>query len=582
MNADLSSLPVPATDGVAADAPAMRLARLLALAERCSDVNARLALDQATEAGELARELGDDRRRAEALYWEGCARDHLLEHDRALAAFQEALAIAGARADGDAQARLLRSIGFTYDELGDFPQALDHHLRALEIEEAAGNVAGRAATLRTIGVVYSRSGDPETGLDYFGQSLALCAQTHDEIGRAKTLNNIGVNLNDLGRHEESLGVLQNSLAVYQAEGLTLQQSGTLVNLGLTLEKLGRPADAEVSFHEALRLAEATGHMFGVVDAQLSLGRLAAAQGQTAKARERLESALAGAERHRLKQPACECHDALATLHEQCGRYREALAHHRRFHALEREAMVQSSQRQLKAVQTRYQLAAAQREAEIHRLRHVELAEANAELEQLNNSLRASDAQKSMLLGELERQTYEDSLTGLGNRRLLDKRLGDEFDRAVRHGRPLTVALIDIDHFKRVNDRYSHAIGDVVLKELARLFASTIRHTDLVVRLGGEEFVMVLVETDAEAARHACEKLRIAVATHDWKRVHSGLALTVSIGYCADTTVASSERMLAVADRNLYVAKAKGRNCVIGDGRDAPPPAPSNIPPSQPS
>ncbi len=135
---------------------------------------------------------------------------------------------------------------------------------------------------------------------------------------------------------------------------------------------------------------------------------------------------------------------------------------------------------------------------------------------------------------------------------------------MRHGRPLTVALIDIDHFKRVNDRYSHAVGDVALKELARLFASAIRHTDLVARLGGEEFVMVLVETDAAAARQACEKLRLAVATHDWKRVHSGLALTVSIGYCADTTVAGAARMLAVADRNLYVAQGEGTNCVVGD------------------
>jgi len=564
MNAPLSRGEVPESEGGESDAPAARLARLLARAQRSADVDARLALQQAVEAGAIALALGDERQRAEALYWEGTALDHLLEHDRALAAFQEALALARAHADGDAQGRLLRAIGFAFDELGDFPQALDHHLRALEIEERAGNLAGRAATLRTIGVVYSRSGDPETGLDYFGQSLALCVQTGDDVCRAKTLNNIGVNLNDLGRHQESLGVLQKALAVYQAEGLTLQQSGTLVNVGLTLEKLDRLAEAEASFHEALRLAEATGHMFGVVDARLSLGRLAAAQGDAATARALLESALAGALLHRLKQSACECHDALAQLHERAGRYDEALAHHRRFHALERETMTQSSQRQLKAVQTRYQLAAAQREAEIHRLRHVELAEANAELEQLNNSLRASDEQKSMLLAQLERQTYEDSLTGLANRRLLDKRLADEFDRAVRHGRPLTVALIDIDHFKRVNDRYSHAVGDVALKELARLFASAIRHTDLVARLGGEEFVMVLVETDAAAARQACEKLRLAVATHDWKRVHSGLVLTVSIGYCADTTVAGAARMLAVADRNLYVAKAKGRNCVVGD------------------
>ena len=546
-----------------------RLARLLALAERLSDVNARDALAHASAAGEIARELADERRRGEALYWEGCALDHLLEHDRALAAFGDALAIAEADGNRPAQARILRAIGLAYDELGNFPQALDHHLRALEIEAIAGNVAGRAATLRTIGVVYSRSGDLETGLDYFGQSLTLCTETNDVIGRAKTLNNIGVNLNDLGRHDESLAVLQKALALYDAAGLTLQRSGTLVNLGLTLEKLRRVAEAEASFREAHALAQTTGHMFGVVDSMLSLGRLAAAQGRTAEARERLQAALAGALEHKLKQPACECHDALATLHENCGEYVEALSHHRRFHALEREVLMQSSERQLKAVETRYQLAAAQREAEIHRLRHVELADVNAELAQLNRSLRAADEQKTRLLEQLERQTYEDSLTGLGNRRLLDKRLGDEFDRAVRHARPLTVALVDIDHFKRVNDRYSHAVGDAALRELARLLTASVRHTDLVVRMGGEEFVLVLVETDAAAAAQICEKLRVTIASHAWARVHPGLVLTVSIGYCADTGVDEADRMLAIADRNLYVAKDRGRNCVVGEGSGRP-------------
>ncbi len=547
---------------------AARLAELIALAAKASDVDARRALDLAVEARELAQAQGDERQRCEALYWEGCALVHLLEHGRALAAYQEALAIAEARDDGELRARVLRSIGSAFDELGDFPGALDHHLRALEIEDASGNTAGRAATLRTIGVVYSRSGDQETGLDYFRRSLVLCAEAGDDIGRAKTLSNIGVNLNETGRHEESLSVLNEALRLYRRSGLTLQQSGTLVKVGLTLEKLGRPTEAEASFQEALVLAEATGHMFGVVDALLALGRLASAQGRTADARGRLESALAGAERHGLKQPICEICAALATLHEQCGEFREALALHRRFHALEREVLRQSSERQLRAVQTRYQLAAAQREAEIHRLRHVELADANAELEELNLSLRTADEQKSKLLQQLERQTYEDSLTGLGNRRLLDKRLADEFGRAIRHDRPLAVAIVDIDHFKRVNDRYSHAVGDAALKELAHLLVTTVRHTDLVARFGGEEFVLVLVETDAAAAQWACEKLRLVVATHDWKRVHSGLALTVSIGYCADTTVAGFERMLAIADRNLYVAKAQGRNCVVGAASDS--------------
>ena len=169
----------------------------------------------------------------------------------------------------------------------------------------------------------------------------------------------------------------------------------------------------------------------------------------------------------------------------------------------------------------------------------------------------------MLLDQLERQTYEDALTGLANRRRLDQRLDEEFARAARHGRPLAVAIADLDNFKLVNDRYSHAVGDAALRSLAKLLSSQVRHTDLVARFGGEEFVLVLVESDGDAALRVCEKLRMAVERHAWGAIHPGLALTISIGVCADSKLPGHERMLAAADRNLYLAKAGGRNRVVG-------------------
>lgn len=543
--------------------PVDRLAEALALAAANDGVDARKARVFALEARELARRAGDEWRRAEALHWEGRALGHLLEHDAALAAFREALAITETQRDDATRAKLLRAIGFTCEALGDFSLALDHLHHALEIDEAAGNAAGRAATLRTIGIVYSKSGDPETGLDYFERSLAICKQEDDDVGRAKVLNDIGVSLNDLRRHEESLAVLTDALELFRKAGFTLNQSGVMANLGLTLEKLGRTTEAEATLAEALALSEATGYGRGVIEARLSLGRIAAAQGRTDDAQAQLSTAVAEAERCHLQRLAYECHEALAALHEKRGEYREALLHHQRFHTFERAVLSEMSGRQMKLLQMRYPVAAAQREAQIRRLRRVELAHAYAELEERNRSLRESVERKSRLVAQLERQTLEDSLTGLGNRRLLDKRFADEFDRAIRHGRPLAVAIVDIDRFKRVNDRYSHAVGDAALKELARLLSAQVRHTDLVARFGGEEFVIVLVETPAAAAEIACEKIRVAVATHDWTHIHPRLALTISIGFCADTSLPGCERMLAVADRNLYIAKAQGRNRVVG-------------------
>ena len=288
-----------------------------------------------------------------------------------------------------------------------------------------------------------------------------------------------------------------------------------------------------------------------------------AQGRNDEAHAWLAAALATCERHQLEPTLYECHEALAELHEKTGDPVAALEHFRRFHALEREVQSEAASDKLRAFQIQFEVAAAKREAELQRERQEVLTRANAELDTLNISLTEANLQKTMLLDQLERQTYEDALTGLANRRRLDQRLADEFALALRHGRPLAVAMADLDHFKSVNDRFSHAVGDAALRATAKILASQVRQTDLVARFGGEEFVIVLVETDLEAARRVCEKLRAAIADHVWTAIHPGLALTMSIGVCADTTLATHERMLALADRNLYSAKAAGRNRVVG-------------------
>ena len=103
----------------------------------------------------------------------------------------------------------------------------------------------------------------------------------------------------------------------------------------------------------------------------------------------------------------------------------------------------------------------------------------------------------------------------------------------------------------------------MLKRVASVLSAEVRHTDLVARYGGEEFVLVLVETGADAAAAVCEKVRIALATHDFTGIAPGLAITVSIGWCADTSLPGPESMLGAADAALYRAKAAGRNRTAG-------------------
>jgi diguanylate cyclase (GGDEF)-like protein/PAS domain S-box-containing protein len=161
--------------------------------------------------------------------------------------------------------------------------------------------------------------------------------------------------------------------------------------------------------------------------------------------------------------------------------------------------------------------------------------------------------------ELVRLSVQDGLTKLYNRRYLDDFLGNEFASVKRYGQPLAVLLCDIDHFKQINDNYSHAIGDEVLRHIAKIFQKQTRETDLVARYGGEEFVMVFTNTVLEQACQAADKIREQVQDYAWHDIHPELQVTMSGGVCADTSFETYEQMLSVADEFLYSAKENGRN-----------------------
>jgi len=540
-----------------------RLSALLAESTTALAHDARDAARLAAEATRLATLVSDTGARARARYLEGRAAELALDEPGALEAYRESLALFQTVRDDVGRADALRGIGQVYDTLGDAPQALAHHLRALAIAEDARDVPSQAAAMRTIGIVHSRAGRSDVGLDWYQKSLAMRGAQGDPLERARTLNNIGINLKNLGRLDESLETLHSALAAFQSAGATLGQAGALNNLGATLEKMGRLDEAEATLRDALERSTASGYGEGVVNASLGLGRVCDRTGRAVEARMHLETALDVAQHAQLRGYEVEAHDALADLHDRSGDPADAVRHLRASREIERLLLSEASDRRLKMLSVRYQVSAAQRETELMRAKQDELAKANARLAALNLELAASDAQKSRLVVELERQTREDSLTGLANRRRLDQRLRDEFDRAVRYGRPLAVAIADLDHFKDVNDRWTHAIGDAVLKRIAEVLTGEVRHTDLVARYGGEEFVLVLVETGAEAAAAVCEKVRSAVATHDFTGIAPGLAVTVSIGWCADTTLPGPDAMLGAADTALYRAKAAGRNRIAG-------------------
>ncbi len=165
------------------------------------------------------------------------------------------------------------------------------------------------------------------------------------------------------------------------------------------------------------------------------------------------------------------------------------------------------------------------------------------------------------VAKLAEQSRTDTLTGLANYRAFREALGQEIERTQRSDQPTSLIMLDIDHFKQVNDSWGHEVGNRALVHIASLMVQTVRKLDIPCRYGGEEFAVILPDTDLPASLPVAERLREAIAAHPVPVAGQKLALTVSLGLSSYTTKEkkTAEELIEEADKHLYQAKERGRN-----------------------
>lgn len=164
--------------------------------------------------------------------------------------------------------------------------------------------------------------------------------------------------------------------------------------------------------------------------------------------------------------------------------------------------------------------------------------------------------------ELRELSIKDELTGLFNRRHFDEQAKLIYEQSIRYNQSLTVAICDLDHFKRINDQFSHSIGDEVLKQVGSIFNTITRKSDIAARYGGEEFVLIFPNSSLEQAVTSCENIRQTIEEYDWQSIAPDLKVTISIGLCDNNNLGNAEKMIGIADKNLYKAKSSGRNRIV--------------------
>ena len=187
---------------------------------------------------------------------------------------------------------------------------------------------------------------------------------------------------------------------------------------------------------------------------------------------------------------------------------------------------------------------------------------------LSSELALQTAMDVMRITALEHETHTDPLTGVYNRRFMEQRLREEVSKARRYDFELALLMLDLDHFKRVNDELGHQAGDQVLIEISNLFDCELRDSDILARYGGEEFLIIATNTAPTAAAALAERLRICIEAHTFltdfsEAAQQGIRITVSIGVASFADSSNDEEsLIKLADRNLYRAKHGGRNQVV--------------------
>jgi diguanylate cyclase (GGDEF)-like protein len=517
---------------------------------------------------------------------------------RAFALAQEAREIAAKTKDPKLDAETRHALGRCHFYLADFMPALEYLLEAAQIYENSGDLAGAATALAGVGLCQHRLGAHDDAVASMLRSLETARSLKLSTLEINIYNSLGSALIAAKRTDEAARFLAAGIELAQAsdnrslltklllnQSLLAKQRGD--ELSITDEALGQAEYAKglAQVTRALELARTLGNPYdeahclgqtgtmlrllhnhaeadGILAQTLELGRKLnephvqaealvergaslVAQGRLQGAQQCLSEAIVLARRIAARGVLAEACESLSRVLEQAGDYQRSLALYKEFHSVREAELAGSRKHAATAAQLWLDFQDANRRASQFKERAESLAADHAAL-----------ARKAKVLTEVSQQ---DPLTGLLNRRGLETRIDSLVAASDANDVPLTVALIDVDLFKRINDTFSHTFGDAVLRRVAAVIRDHCRQDDLPVRYGGDEFLLVLAGADLELGTRVLQRLKQASDAHTWDKDCKGLKVTLSIGIATRPRKGTIAATIAAADKALYQAKASGRD-----------------------
>ena len=493
-------------------------------------------LPEVEKAIALLQAVDEPQLLAEALQMRGDIHSLLGEQAKAMLDFQRARAAYRASGIDREVESLMLSIAVAYRRMGDWPQAQRYFTAAVKRMQDKGDWESVATNLNELGYLHGESGAPEKALASFREAERVAIKHDDAYNVNAARLGIAESQIALGQPDAALNMLRQARAGYAAEHDASSEDMLLMITGQALARRGQHAEALARYEQALPLIQQDGN-------ERYLAMLFKAQAASKEALGQAGAALADYKRYTDLQMKLQ------------GKMRLEQS---RMLEYEYEIRLRDFEnRQLRAEATIKQQEVAALEA-LRRWQWLAIG-LGVLLMTLLALLAWRQWRKSRRLRDL---TLLDPLTGVANRRGIEREAARAIGGATRPGDSVSLLILDLDHFKAINDRHGHAAGDRVLRAAADAWHTVLRGCDPLGRIGGEEFVVVCADTTLEQAMVVAERLREATAALRFDDIDAALRVTVSIGVAQSQRSGDThEGVLARADAALYRAKQRGRDRV---------------------
>ncbi|OLB77322.1 MAG: hypothetical protein AUI14_16415 [Actinobacteria bacterium 13_2_20CM_2_71_6] len=419
----------------------------------------------------------------------------------------------------------------THRVLGDPAASLEHAVCAVELLDENTSARRRVSYLIRLADALSYTGSFDAAAERYAQAERLAVAIGDAERQILALNNLAYYACTAGQEQLAFAAVERLRAVAAADGRGLDHASSYLDTIAQVElTFGRYAEARRAAQAGIELYDADGYEDAEA-AVLFLLTLAMAQrhlGETGSAQHSLDRCRQLCDERDLAMVRIQVQQEQAELYAACGDLGRAFETYKAFHQADKALVSEQREARARTRQALFETTEARREAD-----------------------------------QFREQARRDPLTGMWNRRYMDEHLTTLIEHPLDPGMPLVAAIVDLDHFKRINDTRSHQAGDRVLVEVAGLLTAAVptSATGFSARLGGEEFVVVLTGIGPAQAVQRLEKLRRTVAAHAWQDITGDLPVTISIGVAIRTADSTQSSLLGRADAALYAAKHNGRNRV---------------------